>query len=72
MIYRMWLRKANSYIPSQRLWHPERSVLSPGHELRHEAPRTFEITTRHGKKLRAGIAVCVSTTEYFLFSTLTD
>lgn len=44
----------------KRLWHPERAVLSPGHELRHKAPRTFEIKTRRGTVLRAGIAVCVS------------
>ncbi|PWN90300.1 carbon-nitrogen hydrolase [Acaromyces ingoldii] len=44
----------------KRLWHPERAVLSPGHELLHHAPppSTFEITTRRGRTLRAGILIC--------------
>lgn len=43
----------------KNLWHPERSVLSPGHELGHSPPpTTFEMTTRRGKTLRAGIVIC--------------
>lgn len=52
-------RTAGRYT-KRRLWHPERSVLSPGHELRHKAPRCFPIKTRNGKELLASIAVCVS------------
>lgn len=52
-------RTAGRYT-KRRLWHPERSVLSAGHELRHKAPRCFPIKTRNGKELLASIAVCVS------------
>ncbi|UZJ57365.1 hypothetical protein CBS101457_006685 [Exobasidium rhododendri] len=42
----------------KNLWHPEKSVLSPGHELLHEIPTTFDITTKRGAKLKAGLRIC--------------
>ncbi|KAK0544015.1 hypothetical protein OC846_005659 [Tilletia horrida] len=42
----------------RNLWHPERSVLSPGHPSSHPSPRLFEIETKRGLKLKASMLIC--------------
>ncbi|KAK0536064.1 hypothetical protein OC842_002102 [Tilletia horrida] len=42
----------------RNLWHPERSVLSPGHPSSHPSPRLFEITTKRGLRLKASMLIC--------------
>ncbi|KAE8217970.1 hypothetical protein CF319_g8063 [Tilletia indica] len=42
----------------RNLWHPERSVLSPGHPSSHPSPRLFNIETRRGLRLKASMLIC--------------